>query len=42
MGGTFLVSSRWEGGIDTFKDDSCSPFAGSYCVLVASVEFGLS
>ena len=36
------MSSRWEGGSDTFKDDSCGPFVGSYCVLVASFEFGLS
>ena len=36
------MSSRWEGGGDIFKDDLCSPFVGSYCVLVTSFEFGLS
>ena len=30
------------GGSDTFKDDSYSPFVGSYCALDASFEFGLS
>ena len=28
---------RGGGGSDTFNDDSCSPFGGSYCVLVASI-----